>query len=190
MNIGGGIEMISIIIVGIILLLLIIWTISTYNKFVTLRERVDNGKAQIAAQIESRWDAVKSLINATKKYAKYESEVLESVIEQRTSISSNSTVKEMEHDDTQLNHVMGRLLAVSENYPELKTSDVYERTMESINQYEENVRRARMIYNDVVTKFNRQLKMFPSNMLASVFNFTARDYFEATESKQGIPSWD
>src|SRR5699024_1767101 len=114
--------MMSVIIVGIIVLLFIIWTVSTYNKFVTVRERVDNGKAQTAAQIESRWHAVKSLISATKKYAKYESEVLENVIEQRTSISSDSTVKEMEHDDAELNHVMGRLLAVSESYPELKAS--------------------------------------------------------------------
>src|SRR5699024_9870871 len=106
---------------------------------------------------------------------KYESEVLENVIEQRTSISSDSTVKEMEHDDAELNHVMGRLLAVSESYPELKASDVYERTMESIHQYEDNVRNARMIYNDVVTKFQRKLKIFSINMLARKFNFTSRE---------------
>lgn len=187
---NGGEYMLFIILVIILVVLLISWIILTYNKFITLGERVENGKAQIATQIESRWDAVKSLINATKKYSAHESEVLEKVTEKRISVGKNSSIEEMERDDTQLNNVIGRLIAISENYPDLKASEIYQSTMESINKFENNVRSARMIYNDVVTRFNRQLKMFPSNMVAKVFNFTEKEYFQGTDTKNEMPSWD
>lgn len=97
------------------------------------------------------------------------------MIEQRVYVSKNSTINEMKQDDAQLNHVMARLLAVSESYPKLKASDVCESTMENINQYEENKRRIRMVYqNDIVRKFNRHFKMFSSNMIASIFSFKSR----------------
>lgn len=184
----------EIIMVFIILIVLVVgiglWVISTYNSLVTVRERVDNAKAQIATQIESRWDALKSLIDATKQYSKHEAEVLEGVTEKRASIGRNSTIEQMEDADSQFNNVLGRLIAVSESYPDLKASQVYQSTMGSINKYEDNVRNARMIYNDVVTRFNRMLKVFPSSIVAGIFNFEARDYFQGTETKQDMPSWE
>lgn len=177
----------------IILLVLIVgigfWIGSTYNRLVTLRERVDNGKAQIATQIESRWDAVRSLIEATKQYSKHEAEVLESVTEKRASIGRDSSIQEMENAERELNSVLGRLIAVSENYPDLKASRVYENTMNSINKFEDNVRNARMIYNDVVTRFNRAIKVFPASLIAGLFKFEEREYFEGTDTKQEMPSW-
>ena len=173
-----------------IIIILIVWVIKTYNEFVTLGERVTNGKAQIAAQIESRWDAVRSLIDATKHYEKYEAETLEKVIEKRSSISKSSPVKELEDTENELNEVIGRLMALSEAYPDLKASEVYQSTMDRIDKYEDNVRKARMIYNDVVTRFNRLVRMFPSNVIASIFNFKLKDYFQVTDSKQEMPSWE
>jgi len=152
------------IIVIIILIIIVIVTVSIYNSFVTLRERVANAKAQIAAQIESRWDAVSNLISATKQYAKHESELLESITEKRSSLGRNSSMQEIEENDAQLNNVVGRLIAISESYPDLKASEVYQTTMESVNKFENNVRHSRMIYNDVVTRFNRRLKQFPTNI--------------------------
>lgn len=182
--------MIYTIIAIVFIILMMTWVIKTYNNFITLGERVENGKAQIATQIESRWDAVKSLIGATKKYSQHEAETLENVIEKRISVGENSSIDDIQKDDIQLNHVIGRLIAISESYPDLKASEVYQRTMESINTYENNVRGARMIYNDVVTKFNRQVKSIPSNMIAKIFNFTEKEYFHGTETKQDMPSWD
>lgn len=182
--------MLPTIIAIILIAAVIIWIIITYNNFITLGERVTNGKAQIATQIESRWDAVKSLIQATKQYAQHEAKTLESVTEKRVSVGKNSSIEEIEKDDAQLNQTIGRLLAISESYPDLKASDVYQRSMASIEKFEDNVRGARMIYNDVVTKFNRLVKMFPSNMVAKMFHFTEREYFQGTESKQEMPSWD
>lgn len=174
----------------ILIVLLAFGVVSIYNSLVTLRERVDNAKAQIATQIESRWDAIKSLISATKQYSAHEAEVLENVAESRASIGRGSSVKEMENDQNKLESVVGRLIAVSEAYPDLKASSVYKDTMTSINKFEDNVRNSRMIYNDVVTRYNRKLKVFPSSIIAGMFNFASREYFEGTETKQDMPSWD
>src|SRR5699024_2652409 len=177
------------IVIGIIVLI-IIWIISTYNSFITLGERVGNAKGQIATQIESRWDAVKSLIDATKKYSQHEAEVLENVTESRASLGSGASVSELQKDAGQLDSVVSRLIAVSESYPDLKASEVYQNTMESIDKYENNVRQSRMIYNDVVARYNRKVRVIPSNIVASLFGFRSKEYFQGTESKQDMPSWD
>lgn len=173
-----------------IIVAIVFWGVSIYNSLVTLRERVDNAKAQIATQIESRWDAVKSLIEATKQYSKHEAEVLESVTEKRANIGRDSSVEKIQEAEREFNNVLGRLIAVSENYPDLKASGVYQSTMDSINKFEDNVRNARMIYNDIVTRFNRKTKVFPSSLVAGIFNFQEREYFEGTETKEDMPSWE
>lgn len=178
------------IILIVIIVAIVFWGVSIYNSLVTLRERVDNAKAQIATQIESRWDAVKSLIEATKQYSKHEAEVLESLTEKRASIGRDSSVEKIQEAEREFNSVMGRLIAVSENYPDLKASGVYQTTMTSINKFEDNVRNARMIYNDIVTRFNRRTKVFPSSIVAGIFNFEEREYFEGTETKEDMPSWE
>lgn len=166
-----------------------IWIVSVYNSFVTLRERVFNARAQIATQIESRWDAISNLISATKQYAQHEAEVLENVTLSRTTLGRDSTVEQLEQDETQLNNVLGRLIAVSESYPELKASSVYQQAMEGVNKFEDHVRHSRMIYNDVVTRFNRRLKQFPTNIIGGMFNFKEKSYFEETQTKTEMPTW-
>lgn len=182
--------LIGLIVMIIIIVAFVGWTISVYNSFITLRERVSNAKAQIAAQIESRWDAVSNLISATKQYAKHETELLENITEKRASLGRDSSMEEIEDNDAQLNNVVGRLIAISENYPDLKASEVYKQSMESVNKFEDNVRHSRMIYNDVVTRFNRKLKQFPTNMIGGMFNFKEQSYFEQTEAKAEMPSWE
>src|SRR5690625_621169 len=182
--------LIAFLVIIIVMVVFVGWTISVYNSFITLRERVSNAKAQIAAQIESRWDAVTNLISATKQYAKHETELLENITEKRASLGRDSSMEEIEDNDAQLNNVVGRLIAISENYPDLKASEVYKQSMESVNKFEDNVRHSRMIYNDVVTRFNRKLKQFPTNMIGGMFNFKEQSYFEQTEAKAEMPSWE
>lgn len=182
-----GIFLLAIV---LLLVVLVVWVIKTYNNLIVLKERVFNGKGQIAAQVESRWDAIKSLIQATKDYAKHEAETLEGVISSRVGISQNTPLKEIENLNNQLDGVIGRLLAISEEYPELKASEVYVKAMDNVDKYEDKVRHSRMIYNDVVTKYNRVVKMFPSNIVANMFNFEAKEYFEASEGKGDMPSWE
>lgn len=173
-----------------IVVMVIIWGISTYNKLVAVRENVANSKGQIAAQIESRWDALTSIIQATKQYAKHEADTLEKVTAQRTSVSENSSVATLEKDDAQFAGVLDRLIAVAEAYPELKASNLYQEAMRKINDYENNVRHSRMIYNDTVTKLNRSVQQFPTSVIAGMFNFSKEPYFEETPSKQEMPSWE
>src|SRR5699024_12075645 len=113
--------MLFIIIALIIFIGLVIWTIALYNKFVTLGERVTNARAQITTQIESRLDAVKTLIDATKSYAKYEVDTLDTIVKNRISMGSNSPVDKMEKDDTQFEEVVSKLIAISENHTTLKS---------------------------------------------------------------------
>ena len=190
--INGGIQITIILSIALVLFIaiILIWTISIYNTFITLVERVNNAKAQVATQIESRWDAVKSLISATKKYSSYEAETLNAITEKRTNVGKESSIEDIQKDEAQYNHVMGRLIAVSENYPDLKASEIYQNTMDGITKFEDHVRGARMIYNDVVTKLNRKIKMFPSNIVANIFHFEEREYFQGTVSKQEMPEWD
>src|SRR5699024_11012625 len=119
----AGLIVVVFLIIGIILVIGIAG-VMMYNRFVALAERVENARAQIAAQIESRWDAIKNLISATKEYAKHESEVLENITAQRSSLGQNSSIKDIEENDAQLNNVVGRLIAISESYPDLKASEV------------------------------------------------------------------
>lgn len=187
---GDGFHLIYMIPACIFLLIITIWLVKTYNKFIMLDERIKNGKAQIAAQVESRWDAINSLISATKNYAQYEGETLENIIDKRTSVGKDSSIREIEKNNEELGHVMSRLLAISENYPELKASEVFQKTMKTIDQYEEKVRHSRMIYNDVVTKYNRLVKSIPTNFVAKSFSFTSKQYFQSTDGKEEAPSWD
>lgn len=186
--------MLFIVIGGLVLLvgfifIIGIFVVVMYNRFISLAERVKNARGQIAAQIESRWDAVSNLISATKEYAQFESETLEKIVEKRTNIGDGSSIDDIEANDSQLNNIVGRLLAISESYPDLKASEVYKETMQSVNKFEDNVRHARMIYNDVVTRYNRQLKQFPSNFVGKMFKFTEEKYFERSEEKAEMPSW-
>lgn len=177
------------ILIGLVILI-VIWVIASYNKLVLLRERVKNALGQIAAQLESRWDALSSLIQATKHYSEHEAKLLEGVTKMRSGIGRNSTVEEITKDMGQFQELMGRLSVVVEAYPELKADKVYQSTMTSINQYENNVRQSRMIYNDTVTKYNSSILAFPLSMIASMFGFKEQEYFENTESKKDMPMWN
>ncbi|WP_440897411.1 LemA family protein [Amphibacillus sp. Q70] len=180
--------------IGLILLILLIvvlgfWAMSTYNQLISAREFVSNSMGQIAAQIESRWDALQNMIEGTKQYAEYETKTLESITEQRASLGQNAAVAEVNKDDELFNQAMGRLFAIAESYPDLKASQVYQETLKNVDRYEQQVRQSRMIYNDTVTKYNRIIQSVPSNIIASMFNFTQASYFEHTDTKTEMPSW-
>ncbi|SDB84453.1 LemA protein [Pelagirhabdus alkalitolerans] len=182
----GNIGLILFILLAVVL---VFWAISTYNQLIRAREFVRNSMGQIAAQVESRWDALQNMIEGTKQYAEYEAETLESITSQRASLGQNASVSEVNKDDQLFNQAMGRLMAVGESYPDLKASSVYQETLKNVDRYEQQVRQSRMIFNDTVTKYNRIIQSVPSNIIASLFNFTKESYFENTETKTEMPSW-
>lgn len=186
---GLGAGTIALIAIAVIVVLIIMYFISTYNGLVNLREFVRNAMGNIAVQVESRWDALESLINATKKYSEHEAQVLTEITKARGGITQNSSAQEVEKDDQMFEQAMSRFNVVVENYPDLKASDLYTKTMDSINQYENNVRMSRMVYNDSVTKLNRQIQQFPSSIVAGMFGFTQESYFQNAASKADMPQW-
>lgn len=186
-NLGTG-TIFTIVIVAIIIIL-ILYVISVYNRLVNVRELVRNAMGNISAQIESRWDALKSMIDATKKYSEHEAKVLIEVVQARSGITNTSSAKEVEKDDAIFNQALQRLNIVLENYPELKANTLYIKTMENIDKYENNVRMSRMVYNDTVTKLNRSVQQFPSSIIASMFGFHQETYFQNSETKSEMPQW-
>lgn len=183
----------GLIIFGIIVLIVILligWAISTYNNLIRTRELVRNAMGQISAQLESRWDALKNMIDGTKQYAEYETKTLTAITEQRASLGQSAAVSDVNEDDRLFNQAMGKLFAIAESYPELKASQVYQDTLKSVDKYEQQVRQSRMIYNDTVTKYNRIIQSVPSNLIANLFHFSKEAYFEASATKTDMPSWD
>lgn len=185
--IGAG--TIGLIVILALLVMIGLYVMNTYNSLVSMREFVRNSMGNIATQIESRWDALKSMIDATKKYSEHESQVLQDITASRSGVNKNSSAADVKKDDALFEQAISRLNVVVENYPQLKANDLYIKTMDNIDKYENNVRMSRMVYNDTVTKLNRTIQQFPSSIVASMFGFTQSDYFQNTESKKDMPTW-
>lgn len=170
-----------------IIAVIVLWFISVQRKLVALDENINNAMSQIGVQLSSRWDALTALLDLTKGYAEHEYKTISDTIKMRTAISSKSTAAEVNGQENILTEAMGKIMAVAESYPDLKSNENYIKTMDSINEYEEMVRKSRLIYNDSVTKLNRTIRMFPTSIAASVLGITSRDYLEANDKKADMP---
>ncbi|MHA6603161.1 LemA family protein [Aerococcus urinae] len=177
------------VVILIVLVLIVVWGIGAYNRMIQSKEMIDNSMGQIAAQVESRWDALTNLIQATKNYQSHEADTLINVVKNRQKINPDATVEEVEHDQDLFQKAMRSIDVVVEQYPELKAASVYQTTMDSVNNYENNVRQARMIFNDTVTKYNRTIKTFPNSLIAGMTGFYPEEYFRGSEEKQEMPQW-
>ena len=178
----------TLIIVLVILAALVLWGISMQNKLVQSDELCNNALKQINVQQISRYDALKALIKLTREYATYESETLEKVIAQRRITSSaNPTVADINANEQALQEVSAKLIAIAEQYPDLKANQNYQQTMADIKQYEENVRLSRMTFNDTVTKFNNMVRMFPGSVVAGILGFAKREYLADEPAKKDYP---
>ena len=178
----------TLIVILALAALLVLWGISVQNKLVQSDELCNNALKQINVQQVSRYDALQALVKLTREYASYESETLQKVIEQRKiTPSANPTVEEINANENALKEMSAKLIAVAERYPDLKANQNYQQTMQSIEKYEENVRLARMTFNDTVTRFNNQVRMFPGSVVAGILGFAKRDYLAEDTSKKDYP---
>ncbi len=178
----------TIIILVAIVAVVVLWFVSEQRKLVTMDENVNNAMSQIGVQLSSRWDALTALLDLTKGYAEHEYKTISDAIKMRTSINARSTAKEVNEQENMLVEAMGKIMAVAEAYPELKANENYIKIMDSVNSYEETVRKARLVYNDSVTKLNRAIRMFPTSIAASFLRIDSRDYLEADDKKADMPS--
>ena len=165
------------IILGIVVVI-IIALIAIYNSLVTLRLRVKNAWSQIDVQLQRRFDLIPNLVETVKGYMEHESEVLTRVAELRTSWSNAKTVDEKAKLDNQLSESLKTIMAVAENYPDLKANQNFNELQTELTNTENKISYSRQFYNDTVTRYNTKLEVFPSNIVASMFHFTAEKLFE------------
>ena len=175
-----------LVILGIIIFLVVViavYIFKTQRVLVNLDELCKNAMSQIAVQLNSRWDALLALAKTAARYSKHESETIIQAINARRQ-GTVITAEEAKQQQGELTQIMGRLMAIGEAYPELKANDLYLKTMDSVNSYEENVRMSRMVYNDTATKMNRMVRMWPSSFVASMLNFREKAYLTVDEEKK------
>jgi LemA protein len=181
---------IGIIAVVAILVILLLWGISKQNQLVKADERCNNALKQINVQQMSRYDALKALIKLTREYADYEGSTLQKVVEARRITSSASpTVEQVRENESALQAIQAGVIAVAEQYPQLKANENYLKAMDDIKAYEENVRLSRMTFNDTVTRFNNEVRMFPGSIVASLLHFAKREYLADDDSTSEYPDF-
>ena len=166
-------------IILIIVVVVILFVISIYNNLVGLKQKVNNGWSLIDVQLQRRFDLIPNLVETVKGYMEHESDVLTKVAELRTSWASASSVKEKSELDTQLSGALKTIMAVSENYPELKANENFSQLQEELQNTENKIAFSRQFYNDIATKYNTKLEVVPSNIIASMFHFEPVELFEA-----------
>ncbi len=164
---------------GLVLLLIVGGAlIALYNRLVVLRNRVDNAWSQIDVQLKFRYDLIPNLVETVKGYATHESETFEKVTQARNMAVDAKTVVEQGQAENMLSGALKSLFAVAEAYPELKANESFLKLQEELTGTESKIAYARQFYNDSVMSFNTAIQSFPANLIAGVFGFTARDYFE------------
>ena len=172
----GAFVLLLIIIGGVAII-----AIGMYNSLVTLRNRCDNGWSQIDVQLRRRYDLIPNLVETVKGYAKHEREVFEKVTQARAAAASAQGVKAQAEADNMLTGALKSLFAVAEAYPDLKANQNFLMLQEELAGTESKIAYARQFYNDTVMKFNMKQQVFPSNIIANMFGFKPRDYFQIEE---------
>jgi LemA protein len=172
-----------LIIIGVLL----VAAVGIYNGLIALRNRCQNAWSQVDVQLKRRYDLIPNLIETVKGYAKHESGVFQSVTEARTKAMAAGTVKDQGAAETQLQGALKSLFAVAEAYPDLKANQNFLMLQEELSGTEGKIAYARQFYNDTVMKFNQKQQVFPSNLIANMFGFKEREYFEITEAAAKEP---
>lgn len=179
---------IGIIIVAVIFLVLPLKNL--YNNLVHLDEGVNNSWAQVENQLQRRYDLIPNLVETVKGYASHEREVLIEVTQARASVGGAKTPTEMMQANNDLSNALARLLVVVERYPDLKADQRFKDLQIELAGTENRIAVERRRYNDTVRTFNQKVRSFPTNMIAGMFGFEKRDYFEAPEAAKEAPKVD
>lgn len=187
--------MISFIIFLVIIAVIAFWIMGVYNGLVTARNRFKNAFSQIDIQLKRRYDLIPNLVEVAKNYMKHERETLEAVIAARAqAVSANSrasadpadtaAIQQLAQAEGGLSASLGRLLAVSEGYPELKANENMIQLSEELSSTENKIAFARQAYNDSVMQYNIGVEQFPANLIAGMFGFRSGELLQATESAE------
>jgi LemA protein len=174
----------------IIIVIVVVGAILIYNNLVNLRNRVQNGWKQIDVQLKRRHDLIPNLVEAVKGAMQFERDTLERVMTARARAVSATGVRETVAAENELSQTLGRLLAVMENYPILKSNENALKLQEELTTTENQLAFARQFYNDMVMQLNTREQVFPASIIANFFGFKPADYFTAAEEDRGTPRVD
>ncbi len=175
----------ELLIVLAIVVVLVVIVIGLYNRLVRARVRVDEAWAQIDTQLQRRHDLIPNLVETVKGYASHERETLEAVIQARQqAINITDNVIDKAKAENMLSQTLRSLFAVSENYPDLKANQNFLALQEELSSTENKISFARQFYNDSALRYNNKTEMFPSNIVAGMFNFERADFFELEAPEQ------
>ena len=180
---------------GLALLLVVavvtIWMVASYNRLVSMRNQTLNGWRQIDVQLKRRHDLIPNLVNAVRGSMDFERDTLTAVMDARSKALTATGPADAAQKEGQLSQALGRLLAVAENYPTLKSNDNVKMLQEELSGTENKVGFARQFYNDIATKFNTSQQVFPANLFAATFGFKPAELFEiTTPADRDVPAVD
>lgn len=177
----------SWIIIGIIVVAVVVFFWTAYNKLVTANEQVDNQWAQVETQYQRRFDLIPNLVESVKGMMAQEQKIFGDLAEARTKYSGAQTVNEKAEAATQVESALSRLLVIVENYPELKSSENVQTLMSQLEGTENRISVERKRFNDTVQGYNLMIKRIPIRWVAGMFGFSAKNYFEAAQGAENAP---
>ena len=180
--------MIYIIAIGIALLLIFILVM--YNSFVKADNKVKEAFATMDVYMKKRWDLIPNLVEVVKGYASHEKETLEEVIKYRNLNYDSLNAKEKIETGVKINDCISKIMMIAESYPELKASENFLRLSSELTSVENDIANARKYYNGTVRQFNNKVEMFPNNILAGIFGYTSKKWFEATGEERNAVKVD
>ena len=181
-----GLGLIALLFLGLAVVV-IGWVILTYNGLVNLRNQLQNAWAQIDVQLKRRYDLIPNLVETVKDYMQYEQEVLTRVTEARARAVSAQGPAEQARAENALTGALRQLFAVVENYPQLRANENVMRLQEELTSTENRIASSRQFYNDTVMRFNTRLQTFPTNVIAGMLGFSAREFFETGDEAEREP---
>ncbi len=173
--------LVILIIIGVLLVLVVGFLIATYNGLVTLRNRVEEAWSDITVQLKRRTDLIPNLVNTVKGYATHEKEVFEKVTEARSAIMNAKDVKASAEAENMLEGALKSLFAVAEAYPDLKANQNFLQLQQELVDTEDKIQASRRFYNGGVRDLNTKIQTFPTNVVAGMFGFQAKEFFEVED---------
>ena len=175
------------IIAGVVVLLILV-VVGLYNGLVGSRNRVDNAWSQVDVQLKRRYDLIPNLVETVKGYASHEQQTFERVIQARNAAQAAQGPAEQAEAENFLTGALRQLFALAEAYPELRASENFQQLQAELSDTENRIAVSRQIYNDTVLTYNNKVQQVPTNFVASIFGFDAREFFEAGEEADQAPA--
>jgi LemA protein len=175
------------IIIGITAGILLLGIVAIYNRLVRLRNRTDNAWSQVDVQLKRRYDLIPNLVETVKGYASHERETYEAVVAARAAAQDAGNVEQQAEAENFLTGALRKLFALAEDYPELRASENFRQLQSELSETETKISVARQIYNDTTLSYNNAVQTVPSNLVAGIFGFDSRAYFEVDSDTRSAP---